>query len=594
MMSRSVLTARTLAELVDRIGDARARNVELGHGLGAPLSWHNLASAPVAEAPEPAPPLGALGLSASGLAKVRLAITCAASLERLAALDAALTRGDIPRLRGLLDLAEEDLQAEGSTDASDSDAEEDEYDPFATEPAGLLGAFLSAYEDSDGEVPAGRPEPFETGAGQEAAGPPSKRLRGAPEGPLSGWAWLASRTQQHRDFRAPALLTESRWCTAEHAGRAGVSPRIVAVAISSVYAGDAVCGYDPRHVGRVSAVDEEGRALVDLVVRPRTGAAVLDCRTHLTGLTREALEGTAAVDAHTARAAVLAVLRPDTVLVGYRLQRDLEALKIWHGPLVDVSLLFGVSSRKRHQYHPMRHIVAQVLQVPSCERSPLGALEAAQLSMRLAQHEARRPVPTEPFEPEAGNPCELFVRHIPHAWGVHAASRVKLLCPGVIGEIVVHWSLNESDPTDWRGDAILAFPSSAARDQAFGTASSLTDVHVQWDDVPGAPPLGAFLTEHCLVEAFSRFGAVACARIPRRPTTHEPQSFAFISFVGQEDAESVAKKSSVEVQITPTWTLSLKPRLAKFGHSTDKRVPVEVGPAEDAEGALDWVHLCRK
>ncbi|CAE6934020.1 REX3 [Symbiodinium microadriaticum] len=119
------------------------------------------------------------------------------------------------------------------------------------------------------------------------------------------------------------------------------------------------------------------------------------------------------------------------------------------------------------------------------------------------------------------------------------------------------------------------------------------DVHVQWEDAPGAPPLGAFLTEQALIEAFSSFGMVVCARIPRRPTTQEPQSFAFVSFLDCEDAHRVSKKPAVEVPITGTWTVELRPRLAKFGNSSDKRVAVKTGLGIDEVG-FDWIHLIKR
>merc|ERR1712187_821158 len=149
------------------------------------------------------------------------------------------------------------------------------------------------------------------------------------------------------------------------------------------------------------------------------------------------------------------------------------------------------------------------------------------------------------------------------------------LLPSAKMDFTVHWLLSEADPTDWRGEAVVEFHNSSARDAAFESLSSLTDVHVQWEDLPGAPPLGAFMTEQSLIKAFSHFGVVVSARIPRKPTTREPQSFAFVSFADQADAKNVARRPQVEVQITPTWTLALRPRLARFGNSCDKRVAVK-------------------
>merc|ERR1712046_394609 len=147
--------------------------------------------------------------------------------------------------------------------------------------------------------------------------------------------------------------------------------------------------------GRVVAVNEHGTVLLDAVAKPR--APLLDCRGHITGLTREALAAETAVDFDIIRDRLLDLLHPQTLLIGWRLNNDLEVLQLWHGPIVDVSLLYGVDSRKQHQYHPLRHIAAQVLRVEVDLDGPQDALESAQLAMRLARHEAKQPTPTPPF-----------------------------------------------------------------------------------------------------------------------------------------------------------------------------------------------------
>merc|ERR1712129_160354 len=121
-----------------------------------------------------------------------------------------------------------------------------------------------------------------------------------------------------------------------------------------------------------------------------------------------------------------------------------------------------------------------------------------------------------------------------------------------------------------------------------------TDVHVQWEDVPGAP-LGAFLTEQAFMEAFSRYGVVVAVRIPRRASTREPQCFGFVSYLYQEDAVRLSRRESVEVAITPTWKLELRPKLAKFGNLSDKRVAVKANMAETGEfGGYDYIHLMKR
>ena len=86
--------------------------------------------------------------------------------------------------------------------------------------------------------------------------------------------------------------------------------------------------------------------LLDLHVQPRS--KLLDCRPHLTGLKKEALEAArGAVGFEAARGRLLDLLKPRTILVGHRLANDLEALRLYHGPLVDTALLFAVDSRKK-------------------------------------------------------------------------------------------------------------------------------------------------------------------------------------------------------------------------------------------------------
>merc|ERR1711862_215026 len=101
--------------------------------------------------------------------------------------------------------------------------------------------------------------------------------------------------------------------------------------------------------------------------------------------------------------------------------------------------------------------------------------------------------------------------------GDSAAQKVRELFPLARQDVTVRWLLNDADPSDWRGDAVLVFPDIRVRDATFDGLRGLTDVHVQWQDAPGAPPLGAFLTEQALVKAFSSFGVAVCARIPRKP-----------------------------------------------------------------------------
>jgi len=539
--------------------------------LPGPIDLTSTASAQSAPVAETLPP-GARKLTQTGLQKVRRAIETASSLDELAKLDDALATGDTPLLQRELSLNAEDL---------DDESVDDEYDPFedftvqeeVVAPAIVevppashaspsvpsakrsLGGLLGDYHD---EVDSD-PEP-------DVPAMPAKRQKPSL---APGWAWLAYRTQRHEDFHLPT------------AGRtADVSvdaPNVVSLGVSFIYVGNAEQGFDARRVARVAAVSADGSPLLDLMVR---SAAVLDARTHLTGLTRQAVEE-AEFDLPAVQEKLLGLIGPQTLLLGYRLSSALEALGLSHSQLVDVSLLFGVESR-RHQFHSVHYLAERVLGTGSGDKKAADALEVAQMVARLAQHEANQMTPTPPFPPRRGCGEELLVRHIPHAWRERVQEHLGEFCPGAsLRE--VHWTLSETDPTDWRGEAVLAFDGEALRDRCFELLRSLVDIHVQWEDAPNAPPLGAFLTEQALLKAFSRFGVVLSARLPRKPTG-EPQNFAFVSFLSSEDAEAVGRR--VEVQLTPTWTLRLKTRMAK--QAADKRVGVRAD-----RDFMDWVHVLK-
>ena len=540
-------------------------------------------------------PLGAQVLTPQGLLKVRKFIEQASDMERLAEVDKALNAGDVYRLQVMLNLQPQDIRQH--------EQEDDDYDPFTTEPTETekpkqpkkLKAKRSKKSKGTDAPGLENLQSVYDGSSDEGHRKKQKKGNNVQENqtlvwPMS-WTWLLSRTQQHPEFRPPTISSSTRWVEETESSE---QPLAVAMATSLVYVGDLASGYDPRHLARVAAVDEKGKVLLDLHVRPRN--KLLDCRTHITGITEEALEESfGAVTFEDVRSKFLEVLGPRTILVGHRLSADLEALQIFHGPLVDVALLFAVDTRKKYQYHPLRYIGERVLLMATkpeeLELQPQDAVETARLAMRLALHESTQSVPTPAFPPREGSGRELLIRHIPASWGKEAARRLIEVLPG-LGEVQVRWILNDLDPPDWRGEAVIFLSHSDARDDIFRGVKGLTDVHVQWEDAPNAPPLGAFLSEQSLIEAFSRFGMVVCARIPRRPTTQEPQSFAFVSYLEAEDAHRVSKQASVEVPITETWQLELKPRLAKYGNSSDKRVAVKAGPEDDV--GFDWIHLIKR
>merc|ERR1719287_120125 len=130
---------------------------------------------------------------------------------------------------------------------------------------------------------------------------------------------------------------------------------------------------------------------------------------------------------------------------------DLEALKLWHGSIIDISLVFGVESRKQHQYHPLRNLAEKFLLEEPDDGRPHDALEVARQCMALARREAMQTAATQPFPlmPKASAERELQVRHIPREWGAQASARIHALAQGARQKPVVQWLLSEVDPTDW-------------------------------------------------------------------------------------------------------------------------------------------------
>mmetsp|Transcript_4932 Transcript_4932/g.8644 ORF Transcript_4932/g.8644 Transcript_4932/m.8644 type:complete len:716 (+) Transcript_4932:116-2263(+) len=576
-------------------------------------------------------PIGALGLSPLGLLKLREAIQAAPNHDHLTVLDKALASGDIVALTELLDLQPEDLQ---EAPKADDDADADSTQPPSIAPdAAELGRMLD--EVTEDVAQSGPPQLVaDKGTKREALAqdipvapePPEEDgqaddIEPEQSGPLGGllgdykeptkaeqaakrrktevktlpwppaWAWLASRTQRHEDFRPPPLELDSKWAQAVDDAEPGSEPpSIVGISTSLVYVGSATEGYDPHALGRLVLVDIAGKVLLDTTIRP--SSHLLDTRPHLTGLDKDALLKETALTFDEARDKLMSLLRPQSLLVGYRINTDLQALKMWHGPMVDVSLLFAVESTKKNQYHPLRYLGEHVLFEPEGDpKRPHDALENARLIMRLALHEVGQPEVAAAFPPKAGPFDELVVRHIPIAWGEQANNRVAKLFPTCLpGSIVVTWLLSETDPTEWRGDATVSFSSKAARDKAFDALKGLTDINVQWDDPEGAPPLGTFINEHILIQAFRAFGPVAAARIPRRPNTGEPQNFAFVSYLEAKDASKAIKSRSVNVEVSPTWTVAVKAKTAKSGQANDKRVAIQAG-----DGLMhDWLHVVRR
>merc|ERR1719331_1411374 len=174
-------------------------------------------------------------------------MTRATDLKRLSALDTALTQGDIPTLRSLLELLPSDLQAASA--AVDEDAD---YDPFSTAP-GSEQAGPANKNSADAESAAD----LLAKEAAEAEPPSKKRKKEKKEKKANKnnqnkslawsmeWAWLMNRTVRHADFRQAPVLPESKWAEAVPADAKVNRRLLVAFATSVIYTGDPTSGYDP-------------------------------------------------------------------------------------------------------------------------------------------------------------------------------------------------------------------------------------------------------------------------------------------------------------------------------------------------------------
>ncbi|WOO85734.1 Exonuclease GOR [Vanrija pseudolonga] len=90
-------------------------------------------------------------------------------------------------------------------------------------------------------------------------------------------------------------------------------------------------------LARVTIVDEDGAALLDELVRPRSD--ILDLNSRFSGITAEDMLS-AVMDLNEVRAAGCAFIGPDTVIVGHGLENDLRALRLLHSKIIDTAILF--------------------------------------------------------------------------------------------------------------------------------------------------------------------------------------------------------------------------------------------------------------
>lgn len=174
---------------------------------------------------------------------------------------------------------------------------------------------------------------------------------------------------------------------------------------------------DKHALARVSIVDESGRVLLDILIRPP--GLVVDYRTHLTGLTRNHLqEGKSlnqALDAVSSALASAGCRADNMVLVGHAIDRDLRALGISCDLVIDTSCIFSYSDRPRVKL-TLQELARRLLDA-EVKTNPHDSIDNARTTMKLVQHELLHgPIPPLQTAPNNSQYVILFIGNLP--WSI--------------------------------------------------------------------------------------------------------------------------------------------------------------------------------
>ncbi|KMZ66199.1 RNA exonuclease [Zostera marina] len=97
------------------------------------------------------------------------------------------------------------------------------------------------------------------------------------------------------------------------------------------------CESDTNSLVHVCAVDQNLEVKLDMLVKPKD--AVVDYRTHITGITSNNLDGVT-LSLRDAQKSLKRLLKHGSILVGHSLYNDLHALKMDCAPVIDTSYIF--------------------------------------------------------------------------------------------------------------------------------------------------------------------------------------------------------------------------------------------------------------
>lgn len=322
---------------------------------------------------------------------------------------------------------------------------------------------------------------------------------------VAGWHELLVRTRRHPDF--PAEYTSCfgtvgrNWLKATRAkGRF-----VLGIDCEMVYAKD-----DKDALARVSVVSCSG-VIYDAHVQKRA-EDVLDYRTRISGVeAHHLLVENGALPFEQVQREVLDLISVETILVGHSLHKDLRALKIQHGKIVDTALIFAVEGGSQRRRHKLNSLVTLMRpKVPTLQPVRPGAHDPrqdAQWALQLALYEASiHPATTKPLK-LLSFPKTIFLSEIPK--GTSAKELQAFFAHGTCAEVNFHL---QSDTSHWLGTTTVTFLSQAERDRAFTDLPRFVRVYVgplrDWAGRTDTAKMQASLKEH-----FLKFGRVRSCRV---------------------------------------------------------------------------------
>ncbi|TKR87383.1 hypothetical protein L596_011788 [Steinernema carpocapsae] len=94
---------------------------------------------------------------------------------------------------------------------------------------------------------------------------------------------------------------------------------------------------------RISVIDEEGRVILDTLVKP--ARPITNYVTKFSGITKEMMDGVT-VTLQDVQKALARLLPPDAIIVGHSLEFDLRTLHLSHPFCIDVSLVYNITGNE--------------------------------------------------------------------------------------------------------------------------------------------------------------------------------------------------------------------------------------------------------